>query len=92
MPPIKRDSKGQPYIEWHQANGCYKRAWIQQRTDPDKDWAGTGRYVNVARIESPGSGPAGLSADFPVFSKEMSDEEVLKKFVEAVCSATGCQI
>lgn len=37
---IQRDNKGQPFIEWEQAPGGYKRAWIQRKTDPEKDWAG----------------------------------------------------
>ena len=47
MIKIQHDTKGQPFLEWEQApvpGGC-KRAWIQRKTDPSKDWAGTGRYL-----------------------------------------------
>ncbi|WP_265674479.1 hypothetical protein [Vibrio qingdaonensis] len=37
---IKKDGKGQLYIEWQQAAGGYKRAWVQHR-EPDRDWANT---------------------------------------------------
>jgi|GEM_PF-1749945 len=89
---IQRDTKGQPFIEWEQAGG-YKRAWIQRRTDPDKDWASTpeGRYLNVVRIEQPGSGPAGNATDFPIFSP-LSDEQILEAFVSTVSAITGCRL
>jgi hypothetical protein len=51
---IKQDQLGQPYIEWEQANGCFKRAWIQRKQNPDKDWAGVKRYLNVVRCNSTG--------------------------------------
>lgn len=59
------DGKGQPYVEWDIAQGILKRAWIQHRTGPN-DWAGTGRYLNVVRVEAPHSGPKGQAADFPI--------------------------
>lgn len=88
---IQHDTKGQPFIEWAQAPGGYKRAWIQRKTDTDKDWAGTGRYLNVVRIERLGGGPAGNATDFPVFSK-LRDEQILVAFVAAVSAITGCQL
>jgi len=90
---IQRDTKGQPYIEWEQAPGGFKRAWIQRKTDPEKDWAAArdGRYLNVVRIEARGSGPAGNATDFPVFS-DLSDEQILEAFVSAVCAITGCRL
>jgi hypothetical protein len=42
---IKKDGKGQPYLEWEIGPGGFKRAWIQHR-ETDKDWANTGRYLN----------------------------------------------
>ena len=27
---VQKDSKEQPYVEWDQGNGCYKRAWVQR--------------------------------------------------------------
>src|SRR5690348_11003760 len=79
---IQRDTKGQPFIEWEQAPGGYKRAWIQRKTDPEKDWASTpgGRYLNVVRIGQLGEGPAGNATDFPIFS-DLSDEQILEAFV-----------
>lgn len=90
---IQRDTKGQPYVEWEQAPGGYKRAWIQRKTDPGKDWAGApdGRYLNVVRVDGPGVGPAGNATDFPIFS-DLSDEQILEAFVSAVCAITGCRL
>jgi len=88
---IQHDTKGQPFIEWEQAPGGYKRAWIQRKTNPDKDWAGTGRYLNVVRVEGLGVGPAGNATDFPIFSS-LSDEQILEAFVSSVSAITGCQL
>src|SRR5438034_9846846 len=88
---VQRDQKGQPFIEWEQAPGGFKRAWIQRKTDPGKDWASTGRYLNVVRIEGLGAGPAGNATDFPVFSS-LTDEQILEAFVAAVCAITGCRL
>ena len=79
---IKRDRKDQQYIEGEQAPGGYKRAWIQRKNDPEKDWAGAqdGRYLNVVRIKALGAGPAGNATDFPIFS-DLPDEQILKAFV-----------
>jgi len=87
---IQTDTKGQPYIEWVQAEvpGGRKRAWIQRR-DGDKDWAQTpdGRYLNVVRVDET---PSGSPTDFPIFS-ELPDEQILVAFVAAVCAITGCR-
>jgi hypothetical protein len=64
---ITRDKQGQPMIEWEMADGGWKRAWIQDRSGSDKDWAGTGKYLNVARVAGPGIGPGGNATDFPIF-------------------------
>jgi hypothetical protein len=87
---IKRDGFDQPYIEWEQANGHYKRAWIQRKTDQSKDWAGTERYLNVVRCNAPGH-PGGNATDFPIFN-DLPDEQILRTFVLAACSATGCKV
>lgn len=93
MLTIQRDQKGQPFIEWQQAPGGSKRAWIQRKTDPDKDWARApgGRYLNIVRIERLGAGPAGNATDFPIFS-DLPDEQILLAFVYAVSVATGCEL
>ena len=91
MIKIQHDTKGQPFLEWEQAPGGCKRAWIQRKTDPSKDWAGTGRYLNVVRIERLGAGPAGNATDFPVYSS-LPDEQVLEAFVAAVSAVTGCRL
>ena len=90
---IQRDTKGQPFIEWEQAPGGYKRAWIQRKAGSDKDWANTpqGRYLNVVRIEQLGAGPAGNATDFPIFSN-LSDEQILEAFVASVSAITGCRL
>ena len=64
--PIQKDGDRQPYVEWNQGCGGYNRAWIRRPTDPDKDWAGVGRYLNVLRVEEPCRGPPGGQLDgFP---------------------------
>lgn len=88
---IERDTKDQPYIEWEQAEGGFKRAWVQRKSDPAKDWAKSGRYLNVVRVEGPRLGPAGNPTDFPIFSS-LPDEQILLAFVTAVSAITGCPI
>lgn len=87
---IKKDNNGSPYIAWKQGKVGSKRAWIQHRTG-DKDWAGTGRYLNVARTEELDGGPQGNAVDFPITSS-LSDEQILEAFVQSVCAITGCKI
>ena len=87
---IKFDGQGQPYVQWEQAPGGYKRAWIQRRQGQEKDWAGSGRYINVVRCESLNGSPAGAPTDFPVFDVRLSDSQVLHAFVHAICAVTGC--
>lgn len=93
MLQIQHDTMAQPYIEWEQAPGGYKRAWIQRKRDPAKDWAQPpgGRYLNVVRVEQPGKGPAGNATDFPIFS-DLSDEQILFAFVHSVSAITGCKL
>lgn len=87
-----RDGNGHHFISWQvSAAGGHKRAWVQHRTGVDKDWAGTGRYLNVARTESLEGGPAGNATDFPINSN-LSDEQILEAFVTATCAITGCQL
>src|SRR5438270_5152824 len=90
MLPIQYDGNNQPYIQWQQGTRGYKRAWIQHREGP-ADWAGTRRYLNIARTEGPESGPGGNATDFPIFS-ELDNEQVLEAFVAAVCAITGYPI
>lgn len=86
------------YVEWEQmpfggqGSGGFKRAWIRKTTDPAKDWAHTGRYINVAMIPALGAGPGGPSADFSIFNKSLPDDQALMAFVTAICAITGCQI
>lgn len=82
---IKRDTLGQPYIEWDQGQGCYKRAWIQKRDETD--YAGTGRYLNVVRCNEPGH-PGGNPADFPIYN-QLPDEQILLSFVYGANAITG---
>lgn len=83
---IQRDGYEQPCIEWSQAENRYKRAWIQHRTG-DKDWAGTGRYLNVVRCDSPGR-PGGNPTDFPIYN-DLPDEQILLSFVYAANAISG---
>ena len=91
---IQRDTvgqPGQPFIEWEQAPGCFKRAWIARRTG-DKDWAKArdGRYLMVVRKEPGREGSGGAPTDFPIFS-DLPDEQILVGFVAAVNGITGCR-
>lgn len=92
---IDNDKKGQLYIEWEQAPGVYKRAWVQRKNplDKKKNWANVpdGRYLNVVRVKKPQTGPAGNATDFPIYS-DSTDHEILIKFVMAVCSITGINL
>ena len=83
---IKKDNNKQPYIEWDQGRGCYKRAWIQKK-EGEKDWAGTGRYLNVVRCDELRN-PSGNPADFPIYN-QFPDEQVLLAFVYATNAITG---
>jgi hypothetical protein len=94
MLPILTDTKEQRYIQWQQADITgrgFKRAWII-RHPPEKDWAGTGRYLNVARIDINRPGSGGNPTDFPIFNNALSDDQVLEAFVASVCAITGCRL
>jgi len=91
MIEIQKDGNGQPYIQWEQAPGGWKRAWIQRKDEAGKDWADCGRYLNVCRTRDGVSGPAGNATDFPIFST-LPDEQILEAFVAAVCAVTGCKL
>lgn len=84
------DGKGQPKVVW-QVAGAWKLAWIQDRTGTEKDWAGTGRYLNVVRTEGPNGGPGGNATDFPITST-LSDRQILAAFVHAVSAVTGQEL
>ena len=86
--PIQNDSLGQPYIEWHVSNSNHFRAWIQRKSGAD-DWAGTRRYLNVARCNDNAGSPNGNPTVFPVFH-DVPDDQVLLGFELAVCAITGC--
>ena len=86
--PIHKDGNGQLYVEWSQGCGGYKRAWVPRPTDPEKDWAGVGRYLNVVRVKEPHTGPGGNSTDFPI-SSDLGDEQILVGFVTAIATITG---
>ena len=83
---IQRDGNGQPYVEWDQGQGAFKRAWRQERSG-DRDWAGTGRYLNIVRCENPGR-PGGNPTDFPIYN-ELPDKQILLAFVYAANAVTG---
>lgn len=83
---IKKDGNGSSYVEWTRAEKGHIRAWVQHRTG-SKDWAGTGRYLNVVRCNSPGH-PGGNPTDFPIFNN-LPDEQVLLSFVYAANAITG---
>ena len=84
------DGKGQTYLEWEIGPDAWKRAWVQDRSmlGSEKNWAGTGRYLNVVRVDAPNSGPGGQATDFPIHSQG-SDRQILRAFMFAVSAATG---
>ena len=84
-----RDDNGSVFIAWEQSGG-FKRAWLNQR-EGEKDWAQTGRYLNVARTATLGGRPSGDSADFPI-SDDRLDRQILDAIAAAVCAASGCHI
>lgn len=89
---VKRDGRDQPYIEWDQFGGAYKRAWIIRREPGDgRDWAKTGRYLCVVRCNSPGH-PGGNPTDFPVFESALTDQQLLRAFVHSVSAMTGAPL
>ncbi|MBW2663667.1 MAG: hypothetical protein JRD93_17220 [Deltaproteobacteria bacterium] len=47
--------------------------------------------MNVVRVEKLGAGPVGNATDLPIFS-DLSDEQILKAFVYAVSTITGCHL
>ncbi len=83
------DGNGSLCVEWEQAFGHRKRAWIQHKTDPEMDWAKTPqrRYLNVVRVKDNGN-PGGNPTDFPIWCS-LSDRQILEAFVLSVCSITG---
>lgn len=87
-----KDGNGSVYIEWTQAEGGYKRAWIKHLEKGDeKDWACTQRYLMIVRCNAPGR-IGGNPTDFPIFytEQESSDRQILLNFVNSVNSITGC--
>lgn len=87
---LQRDKKGQLMIEWPQGDNGWKRAWIR-KPEAEKDWAGTGRYINVVRVDGPNIGTGGQSTDFPIFNSPLSEEQLLIAFVTTICAMTGCE-
>ena len=89
MLEFKKDGNGHIYLEWEQIPGAFKRAWIQKR-EGEKDWADTGRYLNVCRCQSEGR-PGGNPTDFPIWN-DLPDEEILLAFVYSATAITGGRI
>jgi hypothetical protein len=87
-----KDGNGSLCVEWEQAFGHCKRAWIQRKSDPKKDWAKTPerRYLNVVRVDKASGNPSGNATDFPVFCA-LPDREILETFVTSVCTITGVE-
>ena len=87
------DGNGSLCVEWEQAFGHHKRAWVQKKTDLDKDWAKAldQRYLNVVRVDINSGNPAGNPTDFPIYST-LPDRQILEAFVVTVCAITGCPV
>lgn len=89
------DGKGQQAVYWQIANGAWKMAWIQDRSvDPDRDWAGTGLYLNVVRATGFQSGPGGNATDFPIAREfhHLDKKQILASFVLSVSTICGIPI
>lgn len=87
------DGNGSLCVEWEQAFGHKKRAWVQVRNDSDKDWAKTPerKYLNVVRVDKATGNPSGNSTDFPIYCV-LPDRQKLEAFVLSVCSITGLEL
>jgi hypothetical protein len=88
-----KDGNGSLCVEWEQAFGHCKRAWIQRKPDKEKDWAQTPerRYLNVVRVDIESGNPGGNPTDFPIFCT-LSDRQILEAFVTSICAITGLNI
>jgi hypothetical protein len=91
MHTIQQDGNGQPYIQWENAPGSFRRVWVRRPTSPDKDYAGTGRYLSVVRTQTIDSGPGGNATDFPIYN-DLSDEQVVEAFVACISAITGAKL
>jgi len=69
-----------------------KRFEASLGADPkgEKDWAGTGRYLNVVRCNEDSGNPSGNDTDFPVYCN-LPDEQILWAFISMVNAITGCK-
>jgi hypothetical protein len=74
-------------VEWDRGAGGRARAWISRRP-PEKDWAGSGRYLNATRIDEPGGGPRGTGLDYPIWN-DLPDDDILRAFVTGVSAIVG---
>lgn len=88
---VKADGNGSLYIQWtkgHDRSGeaCEQRAWVQHRNGA-RDWAGTGRYLNIVRCNANGN-PGGNATDFPIYG-DLPDVLILESFVRSVMAITG---
>ncbi|UYW34474.1 hypothetical protein [Methylorubrum extorquens] len=91
---FRTDGRGQQVVAWEISPGAWKMAWIQDRNGTDKDWAGTGLYLNVVRTEGPNSGPGGNATDFPI-GKHMQgvpQKQILATFVLTVSTMCGLDV
>jgi len=66
---IETDSSGQRFIMVENVRITLRRP------EPDKDWAGTGRYLGFRSIQASGSG-LNMGADLPIRSTA-SDDAIL---------------
>ena len=88
---IKKDGKGQKYLEWEIGPGGFKRDWISIVTRKRIGRRRRAPNLNVVRVEAFDKGPAGNATDFPIFS-DLSDEQILIAFVSSICAMTGCKL
>ena len=76
------DNNGSVCVEWEQAFGHKKRAWIQHRTDAAKNWADTpdARYLNVVRVDK----ISGNAAGNPQTSRSSATPRIVR-FLRLLC-------
>ncbi len=89
---VEIDDLNQPMIKWEITPTRGACARIQHRAEPEKDWAKTGRYLNIGTTDSNGL-RRGIPHDLPISSDcTFTDEQVLTAFVAAVCGITGYKV
>jgi len=74
-------------MQWlHRGDGYFKRIWIQYRSG-DRDWAGTGRYVNIGNWKD--GRLVGIPQDLPVYRRDVTDAQIVFAIALVLNGTTG---